>query len=82
MGNYNLIKTIDLKLKGIPHIIRKIMDFTVIIEACGLMDIRFGGKKFTWSNKVGVNHIIWRRLDRSLINDTWLDLMPQTTLTH
>ncbi|XP_049347584.1 uncharacterized protein LOC125812144 [Solanum verrucosum] len=25
---------------------------------------------------------VWKRLDRAMVNDKWLDLMPQTTITH
>jgi len=46
------------------------------------MDLGFSGQKFTWSNKRGIHHRIWKRLDRGLVNDAWLDKMPQTTVTH
>lgn len=65
------------KTRGIPHNIRKNLDFIAIIKACGLMDIGFSGQKYTWSNNRGMNHSIWKRLDRGLNNDTWLDQMPQ-----
>ncbi|KAG5585848.1 hypothetical protein H5410_046282 [Solanum commersonii] len=35
-----------------------------------------------WSNKRGIHHRIWKRLDRALVNDKWLEKMPQTTITH
>ena len=47
------------------------MDFVAIIEACGLLDIDFRGQKFTWSNKRGINHKIWKRLDKAMVNDSW-----------
>lgn len=30
------------------------MYFIIIFQACGLVDIGFSGKKFTWSNKRGI----------------------------
>ena len=58
------------------------MDFIAVIEACGFLDIGFSGKKFTLSNKRGINHRIWKRRDMAMINDSWLEKMPQTTITH
>lgn len=61
---------------------RNILDFIAVIEACGLMDIGFSRLKFTWSNKKGINHRIWKRLDKALVNYSWLELKPQTTITY
>ncbi|XP_027768863.1 uncharacterized protein LOC114074907 [Solanum pennellii] len=60
----------------------KSMDFIAVVEACGLLNIGFSGYKFTWSNKRGINHKILKRLDRAVVNDSWLEKMPQTTITH
>ncbi|KAG5568616.1 hypothetical protein H5410_064367 [Solanum commersonii] len=40
------------------------------------------GKKFTWSNNRGIQQRVWKRLDRALVTDVWLENMPQTTITH
>nr|XP_019067280.1 uncharacterized protein LOC109119268 [Solanum lycopersicum] len=82
VGDYNVISDVDEKLGGLPYNMRKSMDFIAVIEACGLVDIGFSGHKFTWSNKRGINHRIRKRLDRALVNDLWLEKMPQTTITH
>ncbi|XP_015158404.1 uncharacterized protein [Solanum tuberosum] len=82
VGDYNVITSIEEKLGGVPYNMRKSLEFIVVIEACGLMDLGFSGQKFTWSNKKGIHHRIWKRLDRALINDAWLEKMPQTTITH
>ena len=82
VGDYNVISNVDETLGGLPYNMRKSIDFIAIIEACGLVDIGFSGHRFTWSNKRGINHRIWKRLDRALVNDLWLEKMPQTTITH
>ena len=61
---------------------RKSIEFIKAIEASGLLDIGFGGQKFTWCNKRGINRRIWKRLDKAMVNDSWLEKMPQTTITH
>ena len=70
------------KLGGLPYKMRKSIDFINVIEACGILDIGFSGQKFTWCNKRGINRRIWKRLDRAMVNDAWLDKMPQSTITH
>ncbi|TMX01865.1 hypothetical protein EJD97_023372 [Solanum chilense] len=80
--DFNVITAVEEKLGGEPYNMRKSMDFIEVIEACGLVGIGFSGHKFIWSNKRGINHRIWKRLDRDMVNDSWLERMPQTTITH
>ncbi|KAH0667664.1 hypothetical protein KY285_028870 [Solanum tuberosum] len=82
VGDYNVITSIEENLGRVPYNMRKSLQFIAVIEACGLMDLGFSGQKFTWSNKRGIHHTILKRLDRALINDAWLEKMPQTTITH
>ncbi|WMV45630.1 hypothetical protein MTR67_039015 [Solanum verrucosum] len=82
VGDFNVITDIDEKFGGIPYNMRKSLEFIGVIEACGLMDLGFNGPKFTWSNQRGVNFRIWKRLDRAMVNDTWLQNMPHTSITH
>ncbi|KAK4721510.1 hypothetical protein R3W88_011743 [Solanum pinnatisectum] len=82
VGDFNVITDTDEKLGGNIYNMRKSMDFIGIIEACGLMDLGFNGPRFTWSNQRGINFRIWKRLDRAMVNDTWLQNMPHTTITH
>ncbi|WMV15018.1 hypothetical protein MTR67_008403 [Solanum verrucosum] len=46
------------------------------------MDLGFNGPKYTWSNLRGINFRIWKRLDRAMANDKWLQDMPHTSITH
>ncbi|KAH0725048.1 hypothetical protein KY284_000913 [Solanum tuberosum] len=82
VGDFNVITDIDEKLGGIPYNMRKSLEFIGVIEACGLMLLGFNGPKFTWSNQRGINFRIWKRLDRAMVNDNWLQNMPHTCITH
>ncbi|XP_049399716.1 uncharacterized protein LOC125863741 [Solanum stenotomum] len=82
VGDYNVITSIEEKLGGVPYNMRKSLEFIAVIEACGLIDLGFSGQKFTWSNNRGIQQRVWKRLDRALVNDAWLEKMPQTTITH
>ncbi|XP_055814558.1 uncharacterized protein LOC129884254 [Solanum dulcamara] len=70
------------KLGGAIYNMRKSFEFISIIEACGLQDLGFSGQKFTWYNQRGILSRIWKRLDRGMVNDKWLEVMPQTPITH
>jgi len=82
VGDFNVITHNEEKLGGIPYNMRKSLEFISVIEACGLMDLGFNGPKFTWSNLRGINFRIWKRLDRAMANDKWLQDMPHTSITH
>ena len=82
VGDLNVITSVEEKHGGVPYNMRKSIDFIAVIAACGLLDISFSGQNFTWSKKRGINQRIWKRLDRAMVNDSWLEKMPQTTITH
>ncbi|KAH0746311.1 hypothetical protein KY285_007968 [Solanum tuberosum] len=52
------------------------------ITACGLTDIGYNGQQYTWCNQRSEEARVWKRLDRAMVNDKWLELMPQTTILH
>ncbi|XP_055824484.1 uncharacterized protein LOC129893019 [Solanum dulcamara] len=82
LGDFNVITEPEEKLGGITYNMRKSLEFISIIEACGLQDLGYTGQKYTWSNQRGIYSRIWKRLDRGMVNDKWLEVMPQTTITH
>ncbi|XP_055826362.1 uncharacterized protein LOC129894731 [Solanum dulcamara] len=82
LGDFNVITEPEEKLGGVTYNMRKSLEFISIIQACGLQDLGFSGQKYTWSNQRGIFFRIWKRLDRGMVNDKWLEVMPQTTITH
>ncbi|WMV50075.1 hypothetical protein MTR67_043460 [Solanum verrucosum] len=70
------------KLGGLPYNMNKSFDFLSVIETCGLIDIGYSGQHFTWCNQRAEEARVWKRLDRAMVNDKWLEVMPQTTITH
>ncbi|KAK6791450.1 hypothetical protein RDI58_010531 [Solanum bulbocastanum] len=82
VGDFNVITDIAEKMGGCPYNMKKSLDFIGVIEACGLLDLGFNGPKFTWSNQRGIHFRIWKRLDRAMVNDKWLQDMPHTNITH
>ncbi|KAM3218187.1 hypothetical protein P3L10_022717 [Capsicum annuum] len=82
LGDFNIIIDIDEKLGGQMYIMNKNFEIIGVIEACGLTDLYFHGQKFTWCNHKSVNDRIYKRLDRAMVNDKWLEIMPLSTITH
>ena len=42
----------------------------------------YNGQSYTWCNHRKDGARIWKRLDRGMVNDKWLERMPQTNITH
>ncbi|KAG5606082.1 hypothetical protein H5410_027574 [Solanum commersonii] len=82
IGDFNVITNIEEKLGGMPYNMNKSFEFIGVIEACGLTGLGFTGIPFTWCNQRTAQARVWKRLDRSMVNDKWLETMPQTTIEH
>ncbi|KAL0287958.1 UNVERIFIED_CONTAM: hypothetical protein Sangu_2668400 [Sesamum angustifolium] len=54
-----------------------IEDFNDMVLDSGLTDAGFEGEPFTWSNKR-----VWRRLDRVLYSQEWVELFNSTRVSH
>lgn len=76
MWTFNIISSTHEKLAGRAYNINKSLEFIGIIEACGLMDLGYNGPNYTWCNHRKEGDRIWKRLDRGMVNDKWLDKMP------
>ena len=70
------------KLGGKAYNINKSLESISIIEACGLMDMGYNGKKYSLCNHKKNWDRVWKRLDKGMVNDKWLDKMPQSNITH
>lgn len=82
LGDFNVTTSSEEKLGGMPFNMNKSFDFVSVIEACGLTDIGYNGQQYTWCNQRSEEARVWKRLDRAMVNDKWLELMPQTTILH
>lgn len=82
VGDFNVITATEEKKGGVPYNMKKCFEFISVIEGCGLVDLGFIGQKFTWYNYRGPLFKIWKRHDRTMVNDKWLEIMPLTTVTH
>ncbi|XP_075083444.1 uncharacterized protein LOC142167183 [Nicotiana tabacum] len=82
IGDFNVIVSVEEKIGGVPYQMNKSLDFLTMIEYCGLTDLGNYGPRHTWSNERDHYSIVWKRLDRSLVNEKWLTFFPTTIVTH
>lgn len=52
-------------------------DFQQTAQYCSMLDMTYQGPKFTWCNRRN-NDLICKKLDRALMNDTWINSFPQS----
>ncbi|XP_041027305.1 uncharacterized protein LOC121267465 [Juglans microcarpa x Juglans regia] len=74
MGDFNEIMFQDEYFGSNTRPFKQMEEFRLALSDCGLMDIGFGGSKFTWCNKREGFEFTKCGLDRALVNDEWLNL--------
>lgn len=57
-------------------------EFREALDDCGLQDLGFTGKLFTWWNKQAEQFAIFERLDRGVANIKWIELLPGIGVFH
>ena len=77
LGDFNVVLQPHEIFGGNPGRDRGIDEFTDAIFASCLVDLRFVGLYFTWNNKrTNQEQFIMKKLDRVLINQSWLVKFP------
>lgn len=82
LGDFNEITSQVDKIGGLPFRDSQCKDLDNFIDAPSLMDVGFHGNPFTWSNVREGLALICERLDRALLNCTWLDSFPSIKVIH
>lgn len=79
MGDFNEILASSKHSSGAflaPHQ-RGMLAFQSMVTSCDLTDLASIGPTFTWTNKQSENPIA-KKLDRVLVNDSWMNQYPQS----
>ncbi|XP_074298717.1 uncharacterized protein LOC141629643 [Silene latifolia] len=74
LGDFNIVRSFHEREGPTPPSLKKIQEFNGCLNSCGLDDIHCLGSKYTWSNKQDATTRTWSRLDRTLINPSWLNV--------
>lgn len=78
-GDFNVIADLsEYSGRSVPDM-GAIMDFQSCISDCGLLELPTTGGQFTWSGVRSTGRV-WKRLDRILINQAWLELHPNSSV--
>ncbi|OMO61130.1 Endonuclease/exonuclease/phosphatase [Corchorus capsularis] len=77
LGDFNDILYLHEKEGGNIKEYWKIRNFRDMVDGCNLIDLPFQGQKFTWIGKRD-GLIIKERLDRALVNTSWIEQYPNT----
>ncbi|XP_020261120.1 uncharacterized protein LOC109837333 [Asparagus officinalis] len=72
-GDFNAITGSEDKLGGAVVTDAETIDFSNFIGSCQLSHLKTEGCFFTWNNKQEASSRVWSRLDRTLVNDVWLN---------
>ncbi|XP_060190624.1 uncharacterized protein LOC132619874 [Lycium barbarum] len=82
MGDFNCILDPSEKRGGIQHNMKESLPLLECICDSDLIDMGYSGSTFTWCNGWAPDKRIWKRLDRVLANQEWIDQCNGTTITH
>ncbi|XP_060183220.1 uncharacterized protein LOC132613188 [Lycium barbarum] len=81
-GDFNVILLEQEKQGRLPVTVQETMDFVQCIQSCGLIDMGFTGSRFTWWNGRTQEGCIFKRLDRILCNQDFLNVKPNSQVHH
>lgn len=81
-GDFNVILHEEEKIDGLLVYLQEYEDFAFSINSCELFDIRYKGSPFTWWNARAIADCIIKRLDRVLLNQTFLGLFLTAEVEH
>uniref|UniRef100_A0A2N9GLU6 CCHC-type domain-containing protein n=1 Tax=Fagus sylvatica TaxID=28930 RepID=A0A2N9GLU6_FAGSY len=82
VGDFNCIKEQSEKAGGKPFASSSNSELGGFLFDCNLIDLRFYGNSFTWSNKRKGQANIKDRLDRAVTNVGWRSLFPRASVRH
>ncbi|XP_042983207.1 uncharacterized protein LOC122312617 [Carya illinoinensis] len=81
-GDFNEILHPHEKCGGRPRMEWQISAFRQALTDCCLRDLGFKGNRFTWSNRQGGSRCTNERLDRAVVNQSWLNFFPNAMVIH
>ncbi|XP_074277813.1 uncharacterized protein LOC141601428 [Silene latifolia] len=77
-GDYNCVRIVEERISDCPPSLPEIDEFNDCIWDAGLVDLHTVGCAFIWSNKHHAGFRKWMKLDRVLVNTTWLSCFPSS----
>ncbi|XP_050259856.1 uncharacterized protein LOC126704915 [Quercus robur] len=82
MGDFNNLLGPSDKKGGKPFSSSSTGGLKGLVDSASLIDVKFVGAPYTWSNKRPGLANIKERLDRALVNTRWTEIFPRALLKH
>ena len=70
------------KFRGRAVSVSRSLLFKECLDKCNMINIRFSGPQFTWTNRRDIQALIQERIDRVFINPSWCLLYPEAQVVH
>ena len=81
-GDFNEPLVNDDKFGGREVSVNMSLLFKECLDKCNMIDIRFAGPCYTWTNRREIQALIQERIDRFFVNPKWCLLYPDAKITH
>ena len=81
-GDFKVIVSSEEKKGGRPFKAVETFNFLNFINFLQHKDVGFTGSKFTWCNNQFGRVRVWKRLDRLLVNQKWMDFNCSNSVVH
>ncbi|KAK9750861.1 hypothetical protein RND81_02G227600 [Saponaria officinalis] len=78
LGDFNVIRDISERISNTLPNLTDIVEFNSCIIDYGLVDLSISGCEFTWNNNHDGSDRVWSKLDRVLVNGSWLARFPSS----
>ncbi|KAK9668744.1 hypothetical protein RND81_13G083200 [Saponaria officinalis] len=72
LGDFNVIRDVSERISNVLPNLDDLLDFNACIMDCGLVDLNSCGCEYTWTNNQDGLARVWSKLDRALVNGSWL----------
>lgn len=79
LGDFDCVANFDER-QGQPIRFLEVKPFRDCLAWCGLHDIPFHGRFFTWTNKQAGSRRVMSKIDRVLANDLWDEAFPTASV--
>jgi len=81
IGDFNEIASLGEKKGGLTYLLSKYARLNSFINEINAISVPSSGNCFTWKKKIRTN-LVYERLDRAIIMSDWLNIYPESIVTH
>ncbi|XP_040991189.1 uncharacterized protein LOC121238375 [Juglans microcarpa x Juglans regia] len=81
-GDFNIIVSDEERQGGRPRPLVAMEEFNFWIHSCGLLELKYLGKRFSWCNGHVGRDRSWARLDRSLVVQNFVQAFPDSFMRY